>query len=112
MIKQLVKGDIAVKTSPQPIPSQQKDDTIREERSKEERLTKEQARHLTSSMNRFLQTVDTQLRFKFHDELNEYYVTIVNTSTDEVVREIPPKKLMDIYAAMREFIGVLVDHKI
>ena len=75
-------------------------------------LSKESAKQMTDSMNRFLETVDTQLKFKFHDQLNEYYVTIVDSKTDKVVREIPSKKLMDIHAAMREFIGLLVDHKI
>ena len=63
-------------------------------------------------MNSFLESANTQLRFKFHDELNEYYVTIVNSNTDEVIREIPSKKLLDIHAAMREFVGLLVDQKI
>ncbi len=81
-------------------------------REARDELTVSQAKDLTASMNRFLETVDTQLRFQFHEELNEYYVTIVNSQTDEVVREIPSKRLMDIYAAMREFIGVLVDQKI
>ena len=52
------------------------------------------------------------MRFKLHDKLNEYYVTIVDMKTDEVVREIPSKKLLDIHAAMREFVGLLVDRKV
>ncbi|HEY4567615.1 flagellar protein FlaG [Planococcaceae bacterium Storch 2/2-2] len=80
--------------------------------NQDEQLSKELARQMTDGMNRFLQTVDTQLRFKYHDKLNEYYVTIVDSKTDKVVREIPSKKLMDIHAAMREFIGLLVDRKI
>ena len=67
---------------------------------------------MTDSMNTFLESANTQLRFKLHDKLNEYYVTIIDMKTDEVVREIPSKKLMDIHAAMREFLGLLVDRKI
>ena len=79
---------------------------------RQEELTATQAKELVVNMNHFLEIADTQLRFQFHEELNEYYVTIINSQTDEVVREIPPKRLMDIYAAMREFIGVLIDRKI
>lgn len=75
-------------------------------------LPAEQAKKMTESMNKFLETANTQLRFKFHEQLKEYYVTIVNPVTDEVVREIPSKKLMDIHAAMKEFVGLLVDVKI
>ncbi|WP_432357598.1 flagellar protein FlaG [Sporosarcina sp. UB5] len=75
-------------------------------------LSVEKARQMTDSMNKFLESMNTQLRFKMHDELKEYYVTIVDSKTDEVVREIPSKKLMDVYAAMKEFVGLLIDRKI
>ncbi|BAQ10208.1 flagellar protein [Bacillus sp. OxB-1] len=75
-------------------------------------LPLEKAKQLTESMNNFLESTNTQLRFEFHDQLHEYYVTIVNSKTDEVVREIPSKKLMDMHAAMREFLGLLIDRKI
>jgi len=78
----------------------------------QQELPADKARQLTESMNTFLGSANTQLRFKFHDKLNEYYVTIVDSKTDEVIREIPSKKLMDIHAAMREFVGLLVDRKI
>ena len=78
----------------------------------QQQLPADKARQLTESMNTFLGSANTQLRFKFHDKLNEYYVTIVDSKTDEVVREIPSKKLMDIHAALREFVGLLVDRKI
>ncbi|PIC62933.1 flagellar biosynthesis protein FlaG [Sporosarcina sp. P13] len=79
---------------------------------KQQELTKSEAKKLIEGMNNFLKSVNVQLRFKYHDTLNEYYVTIVNTETDEVVREIPPKKLLDMHAEMKRFIGLLVDHKI
>lgn len=80
--------------------------------TEEKQLPVEKAKQMTDSMNKFLESVNTQLRFKMHDELKEYYVTIVDTRTDEVVREIPSKKLLDIHAAMKEFVGLLIDRKI
>jgi len=82
------------------------------ESTEQEHLPAEKAQKMTDSMNRFMESTSTNLRFQFHEELQEYYVTIVDSKTDEVVKEIPSKKLMDIYAAMRDFLGVLVDHKI
>ncbi|WJY26091.1 flagellar protein FlaG [Sporosarcina trichiuri] len=75
-------------------------------------LTAKEAKDLTGNMNKFLESVDTQLRFKMHDELHEYYVTIVDSKTDEVIREIPSKKLMDMHAEMKKFLGLLIDRKI
>ncbi|MGN7387103.1 flagellar protein FlaG [Sporosarcina sp. SAFN-015] len=83
-----------------------------QQKGEERQLPVEKAQQMTDSMNKFLESVNTQLRFKLHNELKEYYVTIVDSKTDEVVREIPSKKLMDIYAAMKEFVGLLIDRKI
>lgn len=75
-------------------------------------LPSEKAKKMTDSMNKFLETTSTELRFKFHEELNTYYVTLIDANTEEIVREIPSKKLMDTYAAMRDFVGFFVDEKI
>lgn len=85
---------------------------IQGDNKNDEKLSKIDAQSMIESMNKFLQTADAQLEFVYHEELSEYYVTIINPSTDEVIREIPSKKLMDIHAAMKEFIGILVDRKI
>ena len=78
----------------------------------EQKMSAEKAKSMVDSMNKFLKSADSQLKFQYHEALNEYYVTIIDTATDEVIREIPSKKLMDIHAAMREFVGLLVDRKI
>ena len=83
-----------------------------QQQDNEQQLPLDKALQMTDSINKFLETANTQLRFKFHEKLNEYYVTIVDSSTDEVIREIPSKKLLDIHAEMREFVGLLVDRKI
>ena len=74
--------------------------------------TKDEAKELVNGLNRFLGPVDSAIKFVFHDQLNEYYITIIDSNTDEVIREIPPKKLLDVYAAMAEFMGLIVDEKI
>lgn len=63
-------------------------------------------------LNGFIDPSRTNLKFVYHEQLNEYYVTVVNPLTNETVREIPPKKMLDMYAAMAEFMGILIDKKI
>lgn len=77
-----------------------------------EKLPTDQAKLMTESMNKFLEGSNSELRFEFHEKLNEYYVTIVDPKTHEVIKEIPSRKLMDAHAAMREFNGLFVNHKI
>ncbi|GEN54427.1 hypothetical protein HFA01_26890 [Halobacillus faecis] len=44
----------------------------------------------TVSMNEILKKLETSLRFQFHEKLEEYYVTIVDNQTEQVIKEIPP----------------------
>ncbi|WP_042355979.1 flagellar protein FlaG [Bacillus rubiinfantis] len=74
-------------------------------------LTKDKTEKVIESMNDFLKESNTHLKFQFHDQLQEYYVAIVDDATNEVIKEIPPKKFLDMYAAMTEYLGLLVDKK-
>lgn len=75
-------------------------------------LDKEKMEEVIQGMNDFLQPTNTSLKFVLHDKLNDYYVAVVDDRTDEVIKEIPSKKLLDTYANMMEFVGLLVDKKI
>ncbi|TCT20443.1 flagellar protein FlaG [Melghiribacillus thermohalophilus] len=79
---------------------------------RQKNIDKEEAKNIVDGLNEFLAPSRTSIQFQFHEKLNEYYVTIVDTESKEVIREIPPKKLLDIYAAMAEFMGLIVDKKI
>ena len=76
------------------------------------RPNRDEMQKVVQGMNDFLKPAGTHLKFEFHDELKEYYVSIVDDVTHEVVKEIPAKKMLDMYAAMTEFLGILVDRKI
>lgn len=75
-------------------------------------VNKEKAETVARQLNDFMEPLRTNLQFKFHEELNEYYVEVVNPLTNEVIKEIPPKKMLDMYAAMAGFMGILIDRKI
>lgn len=83
-----------------------------EETTPKEPVTKEKMEDVVNGMNEFMATSNTHLKFEFHDKLKEYYVTIVDDRTQEVVKEIPAKKMLDMHAAMTEFVGLMVDKKV
>jgi flagellar protein FlaG len=95
------------------VDSQKKDSSsVVEEKNEAQKVSKEQLKEIVRGLNEFLQPSHTSLKFKLHDELKEYYVQIIDEKTNEVVREIPPKKLLDMYVTMMEFVGLMVDKKI
>lgn len=62
------------------------------------------------NLNKTLMTM-THLRFRLHEDTHRYYVEIVDTLEDKVIREVPPKKFLDLIAAMYRFMGFIVDEK-
>lgn len=92
------------------MPAQQ--DQLEKQPFRKDELTKEKVEEIVKGLNDFLQPAHTSLQFKFHEKLNKYYVTIVDDNTHEVIKEIPPKKLLDTYAAMAERLGFLIDKKV
>ncbi|MBM7570236.1 flagellar protein FlaG [Aquibacillus albus] len=77
-----------------------------------EELNHEEAKTLVESLNKFLEPTYTDLKFEFHEKLEKYYVTVVDPESEEVIKEIPPRKLLDVYASMAELMGFIVDEKV
>ncbi|GEM01968.1 flagellar protein FlaG [Halolactibacillus halophilus] len=79
---------------------------------KEQPLARVEMESMVDGMNKFLEPSKTSIKFELHDKLDRYYVKVVDSETKELVREIPPEKMLDMYAQMAEFMGFLVDEKI
>lgn len=82
------------------------------EKEKENELTKEEAKHIVKGMNEFLEPKFTSVTFKLHEDLDRYYVEVIDKKTKEVVREIPDKEILDMYAKMTEYLGLFIDEKL
>lgn len=80
--------------------------------NEEQTFNRDDIKQAVDSLNGFIEPIYTNIKFIFHEELEKYYVTVVDVSTEEVIREIPPRKMLDMYAAMAESMGLLVDEKI
>lgn len=74
--------------------------------------TKANVQEVVKKMNEMLEINNNSSKFIFHEGLERYYVSIVNRETEEVVKEIPPKKLLDAFYEMQKMLGMIVDEKI
>lgn len=75
-------------------------------------ITKEMISDKVAGMNEFLEPTSTNVKFQLHEKLEVYYVQVIDSKTDEVLREIPNKKFLDMYASMAELVGLIVDEKL
>lgn len=95
-------------------PQEQLDKRVKLSEGKEEKnyLTKEDLEHLVNGINEFLHPQFTSLSFNLHDDTGSYYVEVIDQETNNVIREIPAKEILDMRAKMLEYLGVFVDEKL
>ncbi len=78
-------------------------------------VTPEQAKTAVDDLNKQVKQANpmrhTQLSFKYHEDTNRISITVTDSDTDEVIREIPPEKALDMLAKAWELAGLLVDEK-
>ena len=53
-----------------------------------------------------------KLRFNVNNELDKVVVTVIDSSTNEIIREIPSEDLQKIQIHMKQAIGLLFDEMI
>ncbi len=90
--------------------------TIREEarhtseKADTEKL-KQQLQEVTDKLNKEMNPLKTSIRFGFDDKLDELYISVIDTSNDQVIRKIPSEEAMRLAAKMRELVGMIFDKK-
>ncbi len=62
--------------------------------------------------NKSLGVTYTRFEFSIHEDTKEIMVKVIDEATDEVIREIPPEKILDMVARMWELVGLFIDEKI
>lgn len=64
------------------------------------------------STNKRLEVYNSRLEFSIHEQTNDIMVRVVDVNTNETIREIPPRKIVDMIASILERAGLLVDKRV
>ncbi|MBE3598844.1 MAG: flagellar protein FlaG [Limnochordaceae bacterium] len=75
------------------------------------RLSRRLVGATTELLNRMLEEARRQLRFHVHEATGRIWVQVINPETQEVVKEIPPEKYLDMVARIWQLVGLLVDER-
>jgi flagellar protein FlaG len=66
---------------------------------------------IVGQMNKTLEVYNYDLKFEIVDK-HRIVISVINTSTGEVLKQIPPEDLIKSFKQMDEFLGMLVDRKV
>ncbi|MTI69495.1 MAG: flagellar protein FlaG [Firmicutes bacterium] len=57
-------------------------------------------------------TIDNRrFEFSIHKETKDIMIKVIDSDTDEVIREVPPEKILDMVAEFMQMAGLLVDKR-
>jgi flagellar protein FlaG len=69
-------------------------------------------KNLVESVKKVLKEIDgkeIKLEFSVFKDLNQVMVKVINSETNEVIREIPPEKFLEMNRDMLKRAGLLID---
>jgi len=72
---------------------------------------KKELEKITEELNQALNPLNTTLKFRFSDKIDELTVEVVDTKKNEVIRKFPSDEALRLMEKMREIVGILFDKK-
>ena len=93
-------------------PKEVQNDKEHQPEAKNNQLSEEKIIQAIESANKALEIHMTNFEFSIHEETKEIMVKVKDSETGEIIREIPPERVLDAVAKMWKLAGILVDEKV
>lgn len=63
-------------------------------------------------LNDTIEALHKDLKFEIHESSERMMVEVINMDNNEVIKEIPPREVLDMIGRIKEMVGLLIDEKI
>ena len=80
-----------------------------EQQGKEQQASNEQIRKAVEQLNKSM--ANSEAVFGIHEDTNRVTIKIVDKTTKEVIKELPPEKTLNMIARVWDMAGILVDER-
>lgn len=64
---------------------------------------------IAAQLNELMRELDTKLSFAVDQTTNQIVIRVMNTSTNELIRQIPAEDMLRIAGRIKEMLGVVFD---
>ncbi len=82
-----------------------------DEKDTESIFKKEDLQNAIYQTNSILFGDNGKLEFKIHEDTGRMIVKLIDKETKEVIKEVPPEKILDLVARIWDLVGILVDER-
>lgn len=111
MDAEVVQEPVAMNTQPV-----KKTEESSQQKGYEESSSEKQSSNTSAQIKKAVEDINkkaynSEAIFGIHEDTNRITIKIVDRSTKEVIKELPPEKTLDMIAKVWEMAGLLVDEK-
>ena len=78
---------------------------------RDEDLSERAIREAVDRANKALFGCDRRFEISIHEKTHDIMIKVVDTKTNETIREIPPQKIVDLVVRLCELAGILFDER-
>lgn len=64
---------------------------------------------LTKELNQQIDTLNTNVKFEFNEQIGELYISVVEKDTGNVIRQIPSEEAMKLREHLKNLVGMIFD---
>ena len=75
-------------------------------------INEDDLKRAVESVNKDFEADNKRMEYTYHKETKTYVIKVIDTKTDEVIKQIPSQKLLDYASGLMEHMGIIVDKKI
>ncbi|WP_170270268.1 flagellar protein FlaG [Heliorestis acidaminivorans] len=76
------------------------------------KFSKDTITRMMEESNTFLQSINTDIRLRWHDGTSQMMVEVFDQRDERVLRTFPTEEFLDMVSRLREFVGALVDKRV
>lgn len=84
-------------------------DPQRVREASEKKMDENSVSLMTKELNELMSRINCNLQFRYHKDVDMMSVRMLDKSTGELIKEVPPEEMMKNIAKAREWIGAFLD---
>ena len=87
-------------------------EAIHQNTKKVQETTNEKINRIAEAMDNYIRSVKRELKIQVHGETGNIIIKVISQDNGRIIREIPPKELLDLAARMDEMSGTLLNENV
>lgn len=83
--------------------------TRQESQQRNAKISEEEMKQALRELQTVSRAFNKRLSFRYHEELDQVVVKVIDRATDKVIKELPPSEVQRVHVRIRQALGLLFD---